>query len=157
MYFFGANWAAFSRDLIDAGGFDGRFGPGASTGATGQETHMQDLLVRNGVEPVYIHEAVVWHFVPRSRSSPEWALDREYRNTIASEMRQPFAGEGIAMAGIPIWLFRQYVELRIRVMVSTLFNTEQEQFALRHALKGAQAAIKAKRLKYLRKGNNEHG
>lgn len=70
----GCNWGAFASDLRAAGGFDERRGPG--TNARGQETDMQRRLLRRGVAGYYLPEAVVWHFVPRERCSPEWALCR---------------------------------------------------------------------------------
>ncbi len=70
----GCNWGAFASDLRAAGGFDERRGPG--TIARGQETDMQRRLLRRGLAGYYLPEAVVWHFVPRERCSPDWALGR---------------------------------------------------------------------------------
>lgn len=77
--FVGFNWAAFAGDLKRAGGFDPRFGPGSSTGSTGQESNMQDRLFAMGVKPQYLPQARVWHWVPKERCSPNWILQRGYR------------------------------------------------------------------------------
>jgi GT2 family glycosyltransferase len=70
----GCNWGAFASDLRAAGGFDERRGPG--TNARGQESDMQCRLLRRGVAGYYLPGALVWHFVPKERCSPEWALRR---------------------------------------------------------------------------------
>ena len=45
----GANWCAFAEDLYAAGPFAVDRGPGAATGATGQETDMMTRLTERGV------------------------------------------------------------------------------------------------------------
>jgi glycosyltransferase involved in cell wall biosynthesis len=84
--FLGLNWAAFHSDLRDAGFFDARFGPGAKSGSTGQETTMQDKLVAAGHRRVYVPAAVVHHHVPRTRCTMEWALARAYRDGVQRGM-----------------------------------------------------------------------
>ncbi|MEM8598294.1 MAG: glycosyltransferase [Bacteroidota bacterium] len=78
-YFLGFNWAAFADDIQEAGGFDPNHGPGSPTGASGQESSMQRLLRRRGTEQIKVPGARVWHYVPRARCSPAWALHRKYR------------------------------------------------------------------------------
>lgn len=79
-YFLGFNWAAFVTDLKAIGGFDPLIGPGSPIGATlHDESDAQDRLRAWGAIPVYVPEAVVWHFVPKERSSVRWALQRQYK------------------------------------------------------------------------------
>ena len=78
-YFLGANWAAVAGDIIAAGGFDPSFGPGSPTGARGQEKDMQLRLQTMGFEAVGVTEATVWHYVPRERCSPAWAVRRKHQ------------------------------------------------------------------------------
>jgi glycosyltransferase involved in cell wall biosynthesis len=73
----GANWGAFATDLKAAGGFDEHRGPG--TAARGQETFMQGKLMANGLAVYYLPDALVWHFVPKDRCSPEWCLERGHQ------------------------------------------------------------------------------
>jgi glycosyltransferase involved in cell wall biosynthesis len=80
-WFLGFNWAAFRDDLISAGGFDDSYGPDIKSGATGQETMMQHHLRAKGGAPIYIPRATVWHYVPASRCSPDWVIDRQMRAT----------------------------------------------------------------------------
>jgi GT2 family glycosyltransferase len=77
--FLGFNWAAFAEDLHAVGGFDYRKGPGSPTKSVGQETDMQERLLQAGRHGRYVPGAMVWHYVPRSRCSPDWALERAYR------------------------------------------------------------------------------
>ena len=70
----GFNWAAFSRDLRQVGAFNEDRGPG--TFARGQESEMQERLLRAGIEGEYLPNAIVYHYVPKTRCSEEWALER---------------------------------------------------------------------------------
>ena len=106
MHFFGANWAAFSFDLLRLGGFNAQFGPGSKMGATGQETQMQKDLVGVGVRPRYVPEAVVWHYVPKSRCSPEWAIDRARRMGVRSGHVRAGSHNDLTLLGIPRWLWK---------------------------------------------------
>lgn len=84
----GFNWGAFARDIQVAGGFDPAHGPGRAV-PIGEETRLQEALLHGGVKGVYLPEAEVWHYVPRERCSPEWALRR-------SELMGFCAGERLA-------------------------------------------------------------
>ncbi len=70
----GCNWAVYFDDLCRADLFNTEKGPGA--GARGQETDMQIKLLSLGIKGQYIPEAMVWHYVPTCRCSPEWVLRR---------------------------------------------------------------------------------
>lgn len=72
--FLGCNWAAFAGDLHERGGFDLKRGPG--TDSRGQESDMQHRLFAAGFKGRYLPGATVWHYVPRDRCTPEWALNR---------------------------------------------------------------------------------
>jgi GT2 family glycosyltransferase len=81
--YLGCNWAARKADLLRVGGFDPAFGPGSTSGASGQEAEMQWRLRAAGLVPFDVPGALVWHFVPRTRCSPSWAAGRRYRKGIA--------------------------------------------------------------------------
>ncbi len=80
--FMGCNWAAHVTDLKATGGFDVRKGPGSPTRSVGQETDMQQRFLKRGLRGLYLPDAVAWHYVPRSRCSPQWTLDRSFREGI---------------------------------------------------------------------------
>ena len=67
--FLGFNWAASASDLIRMGGFNEERGPG--TVSRGQETDMQERMLKDGMRGRYLPDALVWHYVPRARCSPE--------------------------------------------------------------------------------------
>ena len=77
-FFLGFNWAAFAGDVRAAGGFDPEFGPGAASGARGQESEAQKALRAIGVQPRFVPDARVWHYVPQERCSFTWAVRRKY-------------------------------------------------------------------------------
>lgn len=77
-YFIGSNWAAFRQDMLAVGGFAEHIGPGSPTGAIGDERDMQVRLLDAGGRGVYLPAARVWHHVPTSACSFEWARHRRY-------------------------------------------------------------------------------
>lgn len=77
--YLGCNWAAFVEDIRAAGGFNPAFGPGSLTGATGQEADMQERLLAQGVRQMDVPNALVWHYVPKERSTLRWLILRKYR------------------------------------------------------------------------------
>jgi GT2 family glycosyltransferase len=91
--FMGTNWAAFASDLIAAGGFDSRLGPGGTTGAAGQETEMQRRLIAGGAQPVYVPSAVAWHYLHQEFLEPDWVLRRAYRHALEWGIRRTRRGQ----------------------------------------------------------------
>ena len=74
--FLGFNWAARCGELKERGMFDVNVGPGGTTGGTGQEITMQRSFFRSGSKPVYLPDALVRHFVPKTRCSEPWVIKR---------------------------------------------------------------------------------
>jgi GT2 family glycosyltransferase len=104
-FFLGFNWAAFASDLRRVGGFDERLGPGTEVGI-GDESDLQRRLVAAGLSAMCVPQALVHHWVPRVRCSPEWALQRAYRTGIRSGwLKQDDTGP--AIAGYPLRLVKR--------------------------------------------------
>ena len=80
--FMGYNWAAYSDDIKQAGGFNPNFGPGENTLATGQEKTMQKDLDKIGCRAIFLPKASVYHIIPEDECSLEWALKRYYKSGI---------------------------------------------------------------------------
>lgn len=80
--FLGCNWGAFVGDLRRADLFDVRLGPGGTTDAVAQDWQMQQDLHKIGVHAVIVRDALVHHWVPKERCSPEWTCQRGFRNGI---------------------------------------------------------------------------
>jgi glycosyltransferase involved in cell wall biosynthesis len=78
----GYNWAVWAHDVKALGGFDPNFGPGSPTGARGQETDMMRRMNAAGITVRAVPGAMVWHYVPASRSSFGWLVRRMYRDGI---------------------------------------------------------------------------
>lgn len=102
--FMGCNWAAYSSDIKNAGGFNPKFGPGGTSGATGQETTMQYALLTMGCLGEYVKDALVWHYVPKSRCSVRWSLKRVYRDSIRRGYSQLQPENYRNIGGAPFWM-----------------------------------------------------
>jgi GT2 family glycosyltransferase len=84
----GTSWAAFAEDLQAIGGFDWRFGPGAASGATGQESDAQRRLLAAGCRAVYVPQAMAWHYLHAEFLDPSWVLRRAYRHGLEWGIRR---------------------------------------------------------------------
>ena len=122
--FLGANWAAYKSDLLVVGGFNPNFGPGSLSGATGQETEMQQRLVRAGVQPVWIPEAFVTHFVPSDRCTPEWIVQRGFRRAVAQGILRALEDPDAATRLIHSRLKRQ----KLRGVAATVLPGTKRRF-----------------------------
>jgi GT2 family glycosyltransferase len=118
--FLGFNWAAFAADLRRVGGFDTNFGPGSPSFSTGQEASMQRMLLDAGCEGRYVKDALVWHYVPSSRCTMEWALKRSLQGGISQGQRTPVAGLAVCgwtpkmLQEATIWYLRSVKEKAVR-------------------------------------------
>ncbi len=86
--YLGINWAAFASDIKKLGGFDIRFGPGSSTGATGQETDMQRRMKQAGMKQIDVLDAVVWHRVTKASYKEEWLVNRYFKYGISKGVKK---------------------------------------------------------------------
>lgn len=152
-HFFGANWAAFTADLHEAGDFNPDKGTGARTGATGQESDMQQRLYGRGLKAVYVSEAMVWHYVPAERCSLRWALKRARRAGIEFGLDH---ADPAAWQGVPRWVWRQWLEHAGKWAATRLHPNQPVRFAAAHALARWGGVIRGCRLArhQKRKGNN---
>ncbi len=88
-YFMGACWACFAIDLSAVGNFSGEFGPGAASGARGQETDAQHRLLTRGGVPVFVRRAGVDHHVSARMVTVDYASDRIFHASIYRGRTQP--------------------------------------------------------------------
>jgi GT2 family glycosyltransferase len=146
MKYLGFNWAAFSRDLCDAGGFNPNHGPGSPTGGTGQESEMHRRLMAGGSKAIYVPDARVWHFVPRSRCSPEWTVERTFRNGVQDGLFARVNNKPGILP--PRWIVGKYLRGIIRAMVWSISSRPEVRFKAkirrsydRGLLRGALAQI----------------
>lgn len=140
--FLGFNWAAFADDLRQAGGFDPSRGPGTSS--TGQETDMQRRLLAGGLQGVYVRDAMVRHFIPAARCTPQWAIERNYRHGM--EKGRKSADERPAIAGYPLWIVRRWCQGLVRRGVTSVIGTSRARFVARHRQSYNRGMIEGVRL-----------
>lgn len=108
--FFGCNFAAFAEDILAVGGFNANLGPGSGPRTRrayvlGQETWIQERLIENDAQPVYLPHAKVWHYVPRERCSPAWLLDWQHRGCMTAAFRGEGASDTVWWGPLPRWLW----------------------------------------------------
>jgi GT2 family glycosyltransferase len=127
-FFLGFNWAAFATDLRLAGGFDERLGPGTAVGI-GDESDLQRRLVRAGVTAMCVPEALVHHWVPRVRCSPEWALQRAFRSGVRNGWLKG-AEMGPTIAGYPLVLLKRVAGQWLRGHLPRRDRGPGERFAV---------------------------
>ena len=84
--FLGFNWAAYSGDIKVLGGFNENLGPGTKPKRTGQEWNMQERMLAEGFEAVYVEDARVWHFIPESKSTFGWFIKRRFQGGLGAGM-----------------------------------------------------------------------
>jgi GT2 family glycosyltransferase len=139
--FLGANYAAYAEDIRQVGGFSPFLGPGAlrrgtEGNPTGQEYEMQLRFVAAGLQPRYVRGAVVWHYVPRDRCSPKWALHRAYRDAYVNGM---LLGRKIGMSRTRCiltmgTLLMTLARACLRSMTAIVAREEERKFVLRKSL-----------------------
>jgi GT2 family glycosyltransferase len=131
MKFLGFNWAAFAADIRAAGGFNPDFGPGSSTGSTGQETEMQLRLLDRGFTPTYVPEARVWHYIPESRCTPAWTIDRVYRNGVQDGLLK--RNENSKSRTLPpLGITKRYLKGILRSWIWSLSGRPEKRFMAKY-------------------------
>lgn len=137
-FFLGFNWAASARDLRSIGGFDERLGPGTDVGI-GDESDVQRRLAAAGGRAVCVPQALVHHWVPRVRCSPEWALERAYRSGVRSGwLKADYRGPTIG--GYPLVLVKRVAGQWLRSTLSQPGGAPGERFAA-HATYARQRGV----------------
>ena len=81
-WYLGFNWASYSKDLKKCGKFNPKFGPGSTTGATGQEVDMQRRLRNSKIIPVGVENATVKHDIKSRNVNVRWMLKRKRKKGI---------------------------------------------------------------------------
>ena len=129
-YFLGFNWGAWKKDIEEAGSFSKYFGPGSITGATGQESDMQDRLFENGVKPIYVENARVYHFVPKERTTVNWVLKRSHRRGKQEGLKNHFFDKDRLIFGYAKALLLKCIMKLPRVFFAMLFFREEKRMRI---------------------------
>lgn len=143
-WFAGFNWAAFKTDIDLAGGFDPRFGPGGTSKGRGQETTMQEALLAHHVRSEYVPDALVWHYVPASRCSVEWSLQRAFENGIKDGSN--LANQSRKIFGVPRWLYRKLATEFFMWMFFRLVCNDRESYLRKYNYKRTLGLVQGSRV-----------
>jgi hypothetical protein len=143
--------AFFIEDLLAVGGFDTRLGAGALGGSArvelvGDDFEVQDRMLLQGLRPVHVPEAVVRHWVPRDRCSPDWVLERAYRQASSRALVREDLPEEALFLGLPPWAYQQALALWLWAAAACLGRNERLLFRRRvayHAWLGTMAGLRA--------------
>lgn len=127
----GGNHAVNREALTQAGFFDPIDAVG-TRGGVGEETRLQERILAAGRQLVYVAGAPVWHHVPASNCSPQWALGRVFRHGLTRGLLDPPRGRH-RLAGAPIWAWLCWLRLTLRVCARRLRGESLEnRFALEY-------------------------
>ena len=133
-YFMGFNWAASAQDLHALGGFNEEVGPGAASGSTGQETDMQRRLMQAGIGGRYLPDAMVWHYIPISRCTPDWILRRAYRRGVEKGRKRRLHDGVPSLARVPRWMITDTVKKGLKAALGQFSGAPRERFLRRFEL-----------------------
>ena len=127
----GANHAVTHEALQDAGWYDAVDAVG-KRGGVGEETRLQERILAGGRPLVYVAGGLVWHHVPASHCSPQWALARVFRHGLTRGLLDPPRGR-YRLAGAPLWAWQRWLRLSLRALARRLCRESLEQrFALEY-------------------------
>jgi GT2 family glycosyltransferase len=141
--FVGTNWAAFAQDVREAGGFDEHFGFGTAAGGTGEETNLQERLLRRGIRGVYVPDAMVWHYVPAERCSPRWTLQRAYQQGI--EIGLKHVTEARTLGGVSRWMVQTWLSKAMKVLGTAVRGDPQDSFGAHYRFRFSCGYIRGSR------------
>ena len=117
----GGNFA-IKKQVLDAfGRFEGPCATGSSGGGVGEETRLQERLLRAGHTGLYLHGAAVLHYVPVSHCSENFAKHRRWR--VGYGDGQLLARVGCnekLLLGAPRWSWRSLASAVSKYVVSFL-------------------------------------
>ena len=124
-WFIGSNWAAFASSLREAGGFNEQVGPGSVSNSIGQDNEMQERLHGAGFEQVFVPEAKVRHYVPKSRCSSTWMMHRAFRRGVSDGL-DPIGDR--TLFGIPRWWYVSLLQKLQQLIVTLAQDTRAKRF-----------------------------
>jgi len=128
--FLGANYGVFIESIQSVGGFNFMLGVGAGGNPIGEEFDLQDRLLAAGKRAVYLPDAAVWHWVPRERCTPQWALNRTHRIWLTNGLEDTLKlRRGPSLRGAPRWLWRRVAGLGLRAAIARLIPGARLRFA----------------------------
>lgn len=146
--FLGANYAAFTADIQRVGGFLKQLGTGTAGNPLGEETEIQQRLLASGVEAVFVPDARIWHYVPRSRCTPAWAMDRMRRLRVTQILldKNP-PPPGPLWWGVPRWMWRRFASRWIKATLANLHPDPVRRFEIQKLYHEFRGTVEGTRLR----------
>jgi len=91
---------------------------------------MQRRLLARGLTGVYLPSAIVWHYVPLERCTPQWTIERNYRQGV--ERGRITAAESSGSKAIPpAWVVKRYIGGILKAAVARFTLDEEKRFSSR--------------------------
>lgn len=118
---FGANFAIRS-DVQRLHPYDANLGKNPShPSLVGEETKVINSILNDGHPGRWVPDAVVDHWVPRSRQSTHYIRNYWKGHGMVSAMAEDFSGHS-CLFGIPRWMIRARFEYEFRYLVGRVFR-----------------------------------
>ena len=121
-YFIAANWACPRETLLRCGAFNIHKGLGASGNrvSIGEENDLMARLQQEGWKPLYVPEAKIYHFVPKSKCTLKHIANRCEASGFEHASLHIDAEKDHFIAGIPRWMFKRYLFLWKKLVLSKM-------------------------------------
>lgn len=147
--FLAANWCCPKSSVEAVGGFDTSLGiSGDGPVRVGEETDLQNRLKSSGMNPMYLPNTTVEHFVPAFKCRLPHIADRAEATAFDSARKEQFKYMGHPqILGFPRWMLKEIIIRRIAIAIKklTLMETSSDYVKYRQllgAIKGYRSMIK---------------
>lgn len=158
--FLGANYGAFVERINKVGGFKAHLGIGSQGNPVGEEFEIQDRLLADGCQGIYVPDAVVWHYVPRERCTPRWTLRRHERIWFTAALSGKTEYKGRRVLGVPGWMWQRLIVLKFRAIIASFSPNAQRRFDIRKGYYQWRGTVRGERQRYVgltRQKRTAHG
>ncbi|MBN2570454.1 MAG: glycosyltransferase [Deltaproteobacteria bacterium] len=121
-YFLAANWGCPASALQVVGGYDVSKGlnPTAGRLITGEETDLMDRLQGIGYRPWYLADALIYHFVPRNKTTLRHIANKIEAISFCEAQKCVDRLEGKRIFGVPRWMYKRLISLYARYYMNKL-------------------------------------
>jgi len=116
------------KELFDAGySYNCNIGPKGTGRVSGSELELFTRLIRDGVYPIYVPSAVVYHRIQKHQIKMLYLLKRSFASG-RGIIRIQSAYSGPKVFGIPRYLFRHIIEFSIKSFIEFIRLRPQKGF-----------------------------
>jgi len=118
---------AVSRAVFDSEHrFDLLATTGPNSGFVGEETRLQDVLLKKGFKGWYIPGGLVFHYVPKDRCSVSWL---RHRNLRSGETTGYLSEDSLGplLLGAPRWMWRKLVMNQLKYWWFTITGSDKRK------------------------------